>query len=204
MMLEKMKKSIFIINVILVLAVAVLFVIVLNDDKNSTIVEDKSSNEELKDHGIVYINIDSLIINYEYARKLSEDLLRKEESSRADFNERARVFQQDMMEFQRKLQNNGFLSLERAQNEENRLREKEMELQELNNRLSNELMQQQERMNQELRDTITLFLDSYCREKSHRLVLSNTLGDNILYAEPMFDITTDVVRLLNIRYAEAR
>ncbi len=203
-MLEKMKKSIFIINVILVLAVAVLFVIVLNDDKNSTIVEDKSSNEELKDHGIVYINIDSLIINYEYARKLSEDLLRKEESSRADFNERARVFQQDMMEFQRKLQNNGFLSLERAQNEENRLREKEMELQELNNRLSNELMQQQERMNQELRDTITLFLDSYCREKSHRLVLSNTLGDNILYAEPMFDITTDVVRLLNIRYAEAR
>src|SRR5690554_7833634 len=67
------------------------------------------------DNGIVFINTDSLIIKYEYARQLSEELIRKEESSRTDFNERARVFQQDMVEFQRKVQNNGFLSLERAQ-----------------------------------------------------------------------------------------
>ncbi|HHU57915.1 MAG TPA: OmpH family outer membrane protein [Bacteroidales bacterium] len=156
------------------------------------------------DNGIVFINTDSLIIKYEYARQLSEELIRKEESSRTDFNERARVFQQDMVEFQRKVQNNGFLSLERAQSEERRLREKEQELQELNNRLSNDLMQHQERMNQQLRDTITAFLDGYSKEKGYRLVLSNTMGDNLLYGAPDLDITQEVVDSLNKRFEAGR
>lgn len=156
------------------------------------------------DNGIVFINTDSLIIKYEFARQLSEELIRKEESSRTDFNERARVFQQDMVEFQRKVQNNGFLSLERAQSEERRLREKEQELQELNNRLSNDLMQHQERMNQQLRDTITAFLDGYSKEKGYRLVLSNTMGDNLLYGAPDLDITQEVVDSLNKRFEAGR
>lgn len=156
------------------------------------------------DNGIVFINTDSLIIKYEYAHQLSEELIKKEESSRTDFNERARVFQQDMVEFQRKVQNNGFLSLERAQSEERRLREKEQELQELNNRLSNDLMQHQERMNQQLRDTITAFLDGYSKEKGYRLVLSNTMGDNLLYGAPDLDITQEVVDSLNKRFEAGR
>lgn len=156
------------------------------------------------DNGIVFINTDSLIIKYEYAHQLSEELIKKEESSRTDFNERARVFQQDMVEFQRKVQNNGFLSLERAQSEERRLREKEQELQELNNRLSNDLMQHQERMNQQLRDTITAFLDGYSQEKGYRLVLSNTMGDNLLYGAPDLDITQEVVDSLNKRFEAGR
>ena len=120
--------------------------------------------------GIVFVNTDSLIIKYDLARELSEELIRKEESSRTDFNESVRVFEQDMMEFQRKLQNNGFLSLDRAQSEERRLRQKEQELQALNARLTNDLMDAQNAMNQQLRDTITNFLKDYCKEKSYSMV----------------------------------
>lgn len=148
---------------------------------------------------IAYINTDSLLLNYEFSKKKSEELMGKEESSRAEYNQKARVFQQDAVEFQRKVQNNGFLSMERAQSEQNRLAKMEQDLAELNNKLSNELMQEQNRINAELRDTITRFLADYAKDK-YTLILSNTMGDNVLYAAPGVDITADVVKELNARY----
>lgn len=199
-----MKNVSLIVNVVLVIAVTVLFVLVLSGRSSKEGDLSGSSNGMSLDSGIVYINTDSLIIKYDFARYLSEELLKKEEASRTDFNEKARVFQQDMAEFQRKVQNNGFLSLERAQSEERRLREKEVELQDLNSRLSNELMEQQGVMNKQLRDTISSFLKEYCVDKPYKLVLSNTMGDNVLHAEEGLDITADVVEMLNNRYAESK
>jgi outer membrane protein len=203
-MVERMKNASLIVNVILIVSVIALFVIVLTDGKGKSGESGVSNQEIAADSGIVYINTDSLIIKYEFARQMSEELIKKEESSRTDFNERARVFQQDMVEFQRKVQNNGFLSLERAQSEERRLRDKEQELQELNTRLSNDLMVHQERMNQQLRDTITNFLNVYCKDKAYRMVLSNTSGEDLLYAAPNLDITNDVVGLLNQRFEASK
>lgn len=199
-----MKNTSLIINVILAVAVIALFVIVLSDRKGSQQGSDNVNGSAAAEMGIVFVNTDSLIIKYDLARELSEELIRKEESSRTDFNERVRVFEQDMMEFQRKLQNNGFLSLDRAQSEERRLRQKEQELQALNTRLTNDLMDAQNTMNQQLRDTITNFLKDYCKEKSYSMVLSNTMGDNLLYADSVFDVTDDVVAKLNERYAAAK
>lgn len=199
-----MKNTSLIINVILAVAVIALFVIVLSDRKGSQQGSDNVNGSAAAEMGIVFVNTDSLIIKYDLARELSEELIRKEESSRTDFNERVRVFEQDMMEFQRKLQNNGFLSLDRAQSEERRLRQKEQELQALNTRLTNDLMDAQNAMNQQLRDTITNFLKDYCKEKSYSMVLSNTMGDNLLYADSVFDVTDDVVAKLNERYAAAK
>lgn len=203
-MVERMKNASLIVNVILIVSVIALFVIVLTDGKGKSGDSGVNNREVALDSGIVYVNTDSLIIKYEFARQMSEELIKKEESSRTDFNQRARVFQQDMVEFQRKVQNNGFLSLERAQSEERRLRQKEQELQELNTRLSNDLMVQQDRMNQQLRDTITNFLDVYCKDKAFRMVLSNTMGDNLLYADPELDITDEVVHMLNQRYETSK
>jgi len=199
-----MKNTSLIINVILAVAVIALFVIVLSDRNGSQQGSDNVNGSDAAEMGIVFVNTDSLIIKYDLARELSEELIRKEESSRTDFNESVRVFEQDMMEFQRKLQNNGFLSLDRAQSEERRLRQKEQELQALNARLTNDLMDAQNAMNQQLRDTITNFLKDYCKEKSYSMVLSNTMGDNLLYADSVFDVTDDVVAKLNERYAAAK
>jgi outer membrane protein len=195
-----MKNLSIILNAILFAAVIALFIIVLSDGSAKDETEQKQKNENVQDYPIAYINTDSLLINYEYARFLNEELLTEEESSRADFNQRLRVFQDDMRSFQRKVQNNGFLSLERAQNEEKRLRQKEQELQELNNQMSNNLMRQQNQMNEELRDTITGFLDEYTQKHPFKLVLSNTMGDNVLYANDALNITDDIVEKLNNRY----
>jgi outer membrane protein len=195
-----MKNLSIILNAVLFAAVIALFIIVLSDGSAKDETEQKQKNENVQDYPIAYINTDSLLINYEYAQFLNEELLTEEESSRADFNQRLRVFQDDMRSFQRKVQNNGFLSLERAQSEEKRLRQKEQELQELNNQMSNNLMRQQNQMNEELRDTITGFLDEYTQKHPFKLVLSNTMGDNVLYANEALNITDDIVEKLNNRY----
>lgn len=195
-----MKNLSIILNAVLFVAVIALFIIVLSDGSAKEEAEQKQKTENVQDYPIGYINTDSLLINYEYARFLNEELLTEEESSRADFNQRLRVFQDDMESFQRKVQNNGFLSLERAQNEERRLRQKEQELQELNNQMSNNLRRQQNQMNIELRDTITGFLNEYTKTHPFKLVLSNTMGDNVLYADDALNITDDIVENLNKRY----
>jgi len=200
-----MKNLSLVLNAVLLVAVAALFIIVLSDgSEKKEEANQQTTKEEVQDYPIAYINTDSLLINYEYARFLNEELLTEEESSRADFNERLRVFQDDMRSFQRKVQNNGFLSLERAQNEERRLREKEQELQELNNQMSNNLMRQQNQMNRELRDTITGFLEEYTKKHPYKLVLSNTMGDNILFANKALNITDAVVEQLNKRYESSK
>ncbi len=147
---------------------------------------------------IAYINTDTLLMNWEYSKKKQEELMSKEESARAEYNQKARVFQQDVAEFQRKVQNNGFLSLDRAQKEQERLQGVEAELQELNERLSNELAEETMNVNMELRQIITDFLAEYAKGR-YVLVLSNTMGDNVLYSAPGLDITAEVVEQLNER-----
>ena len=153
--------------------------------------------------GIAYVNTDSLLTGYDYAVKMSEQLNDKAERSRTDFNEKARVFQQEMVEFQRKVQNNGFLSMERAQKEQARLQQREQELQELNQKLSTELMQEQGRLTTELADTVSKFLKEYGQGR-YNLILSNNMGDNVLYAAEGVDITAEVVAALNERYAKSQ
>ena len=153
--------------------------------------------------GIAYVNTDSLLTGYDYAVKMSEQLNDKAERSRTDFNEKARVFQQEMVEFQRKVQNNGFLSMERAQKEQARLQQREQELQELNQKLSAELMQEQGRLTNELADTVSKFLKEYGQGR-YNLILSNNMGDNVLYAAEGVDITAEVVAALNERYAKSQ
>ncbi len=162
-----------------------------------------STNGESVELSVAYINTDSLILNYDYAKKISEELLSKEESSRAELNQKGRVFQQEVAEFQRKVQNNGFLSVDRAQKEQERLAKKEQELAELQQKLSEDLMRQQQTFNMELRDTLTMFLESWAKDK-YKLILSNNMGDNVLYSAPGVDVTNEVVEILNARYSAAK
>lgn len=163
-----------------------------------------AANQESPAVAIAVINTDSLIQNYEYAKKISDDLMNKQEASQTEFNQKTRVFQQDVAEFQRKVQNNGFLSVERAQKEQQRLAKVEQDLQELNDRLSAELMQEQARVTQELHDTIDNFLSTYAKDK-YSIVLNNSaINNTVLYCIESVDITNEVVDALNARYAASK
>ncbi len=201
-----MKNLSVVLNSVLLIAVVVLFVLQFSNkgDRDGGVPGDSGVARSDLEFPLAFINTDSLLIKYEYAKLLKEGMLTKEEDSRADFNEKAKVFQQDLMEHQRKIQNNGYLSLDRAQKEEQRLTKGNKDLQDLNTRLTNELMTEQNRINGELRDTLINYLMEFNKVKGYKVILSNTMGDNILYSADGTDVTEDIVSALNARYKEGK
>ena len=148
---------------------------------------------------IAYVDIDTLLTNYNLWKDLNEDMSRKEENVRVTLNEKAQDLQNDIEEFERKLNNNGFATRERAESEQSRILKKRQDLEELQERLSNELAIESNKNNVLFRDSINSFINQYNKQKGYNVILSR-LGDNILYIDAEMNITQEVIDGLNARY----
>jgi len=200
---KRMKNISLILNIVLIIAILVLYVKVfgnktIQNSPKTPILKDSLNGIKLP---IAYINVDSLIQNYQFAKESNESLISKQENSRLDINSKARQLQNEMAEFQRKLENNAFLSRERAEQEQSRLLKRQQELQALDGKLSQQLMQVQQKMSEQLRDTINAFLKQYNKNNKYQVIFSNSSSDNILFAIKGYDITTEVTEMLNNRFS---
>ena len=199
-----MKNINYIINGVLALAVVILFVLQFTGKKESGVTKTFTAQESASGLlPIAYVNVDSLLLNYNYSKDLNEIIIKKQENSRASVNQKLRSLQTEMQDFQRKVENNAFLTRERAEQEQARLMKKQQELQDFDNRLAQELVSEQQRLNEQLRDTLVSQLRVYNKDKGYQVILSNTMGDNILLAGDAYDITKEVIEYLNKNYAPA-
>jgi len=202
-----MKKILLVVNLILLSGLSSVVFEGCQTNRDTDVEEDTNEVSDVTNTDAVfpvaYIDTDSLLRQYKYAIYLQEELLKKEEKSRTDFNEQAKRLQTQMKEFQRKVQNNGFLSRDRAEQEQRNLMNRDQELQNLNKKLSNELMVEQEGLNRQLRDTLTAYLTDFNADGRYKLILSNTLSDNVLYSVSEVNITQKVAYDLNIRYEQS-
>ena len=152
---------------------------------------------------VAYVNVDSLLMNYNFAKDLNEALMRTEESSRASLNQKERQFNAAVQEFQRKMQNNAFLSTDREQQEQQRIMRMQQEYQQMAERLAQEFALEQQKLNIELSDTVKVRLVEYNKGKGYQIIFSNTGSDNILFADEKYDITKEVTDFLNKKYGPA-
>lgn len=192
-----MNKVQIVVNVVLVAAVAALFVIVLGGKKECDAPVKALEQSEVMP--IAYLNVDSLLVNYVFAQDASERLMKKQEDARLKLNTKARTLQNEMADFQRKLENNAFLSRERAEKEQQRLLTKQQELQELEAKLTEDIMLENQKLNMQLADTLTNFLKEFNADGRFHVILSNSAKDNVLMAAEQYDITTQVIDGLNAR-----
>ena len=192
----------YVINGVLAVAVVILYVMQFSGKKESGVTRTFAPAEDATALlPIAYVNVDSLLLNYNYSKDLNEIILKKQENSRANITQKARSLESEMQEFQRKIENNAFLTRERAQQEQQRLLNKQQELQNLDNQLAQELMQEQQKLNEQLRDTIVSQLRAFNQDKGFQVVFSNTVGDNILLAGDTYDITAELLEFLNKNYS---
>lgn len=193
-----MNKIQILVNVILVAAVAALFVIFFSKKAPAATETLVTGTSEVMP--VAYLNVDSLLANYTFAQEASEKLMSKQEDARVKMNTKLRTFQNEVADFQRKLENNAFLSRERAEKEQQRLAKKEQELQELEAKLTQDIMIENQKLNQQLADSLNNFLKEFNADGRYHVILSNTAKDNVLMANEQYDITNDVVNGLNARY----
>lgn len=181
---------------ILAVAVIVLYVLFFTSGKKNANVTDVpvSAAEQLP---IAFVNMDSLLVKYELYNKMQDELISQQERSRATLNQKAKALQSEMQDFQNKLENRAFLSEERARSEQERLIRKQQELEQLQERYSQELMAKQAHMTDSLFNIIQTTVKEYNAEKNYHFIFSNTGNANILYGNSGYDITNDIVELLN-------
>ena len=122
---------------------------------------------------IAYVEVDSLMTQYDFAKDYSVTLQKKSNNARNTLTQKGNALQAAVNNFQQKIQNNGFQSREQAAG-----------------------------VNEALRDSLQNFLKDYNKDKNYDLILSKA-GDNILLGGKKFDITQDVINGLNKRYKPA-
>lgn len=199
-----MKNSLFqtILNVVLVAAVVALFVMNYGKDtKKASVAEGEVAvvSDKLP---VAYLNIDSLLLNYQFAQEANEKLMSKQEDARLKLNTKLRTLQNEMADFQRKLDNGAFLSQERAQKEYQRLQKKQQDLEQLEAKLTQDILEENQALNLQLSDSLMNYLKTYNADGRFEIILNNNAKDNILMAADGYDITNDVVNGLNARYAK--
>ena len=118
----------------------------------------------------------------------------------------AETFQQDYVNFQKKVEANAFLSRERAESEAARLEKqqrqlvaKQQDLENLRQKLSNDFMNEQAALTQQLQDSVQQYLREYNADGHYHLVLNDAVLMNKVAG---YDITDEVIEALNARYAK--
>ncbi len=158
-----------------------------------------ASGEGLK---IAYVEVDSLMTQYDFAKDYSVTLQKKSNNARNTLTQKGNALQAAVNNFQQKLNNNGFQSREQAASVQAAIERQQRDLQELQGRLEGELASETAKFNEALRDSLQNFLKAYNNDKHYDLILSKA-GDNILMADKKYDITVDVINGLNKRYKPA-
>jgi len=197
-----MEKKSIIINSIFAVCIIALFVLhFTGKTKNEPyVIASSDSTAVFVKLPIAYVNIDTLLQDYNYSKELNETLLRKRENAQASLTQKARQLETEMAEFQRKYENNAFLSEQSFKSQQQRLQIRQADLQKMEENLTKQLMEEQQAMNKILRDTVYSFLARYNADKKYQLILSNTMNDNIMMSEPAYNITSEVVKALNKSY----
>ena len=150
---------------------------------------------------IAVINVDTLLSSYDLALEENERLMRKQEDIRLDLNQRANSLQNEMIDFQKKLENQAFLSRERAEAEQRRLMKKEQDLQLLSQEKEQEYMIEQQQVGMQVQDSINSVIRALNATGKYHLVISTSaLNNNVLFAAPEYDITQEAIEMLNERY----
>ncbi len=195
-----MKNISVILNVVLLIAVAYLYVAHFSDSS----VEIKPSEpgdenaETFQNVSIAYINSDSLLSNYDLMKEIEGKLSEKQQKFEKEYQNRAQGLQQEINDFQRTAAN-----LTRAQGQalEESLMQKRQNLVRYQEDLTLQLRQEEADLNEDLYEKVSAFLKDYGKKYDLQLVLTYSRGSGVLYANEALDISNEVIEGLNEAYA---
>ena len=168
-----------------------------NKEKQAT--ETTTETEEVKELKIAYVEIDTLMAQYQFCKDYTELANIEGENIQRTLTGKQRTLEQHAAAMQKKYESNGFTSQEELTRAQQSLQTEQQALQELSERLQASFMEAQAKYNEEMRDSIQNFLKQYNKTKKYDFIMSKA-GDNMLLANPKYDITNEVVKGLNKRY----
>jgi outer membrane protein len=200
-----MKKVNLILNIVLVLAVAALYVLHFtgnNKTENTASTEDSRITAGSGD--IVYINLDTLVNQYDMYNDLRTELESKVSAIDNDLNKKGRALENDAKSFEEKMQK-GLLTYSQAESMRNDLMTRDQELRNLSQQKQMELANEESVMYNRVMDAIKTYVDNYNKEKQYSLILTTTAATNsVINGEQGRNITNEIINGLNQEYIKNR
>lgn len=199
-----MKNISYIINGVLAVAIIVLFILFFTSNKKNTAGDSAllkiAEGDSTGVLPVAYVNIDSLLRHYNLYNDASEELLLESNKIKATAEQKGKQLESEYADFNKKAQNNAFLSQERYDQETVRIRNLETSIQNQIQKLQYDLGEKQLRMNAQISDSIRINLEHYNKKANYQIIFSNTGMDNIIVAKSSYDITKAIIAQMNSRY----
>jgi outer membrane protein len=186
-----------------VIALAILFFL----DKKGSSGSNKSTDESIAlpsvDGGIVYLNIDSVLNNYDMYADIQLDLQAKVKTSEAQLTTQQNSLQKAAQDFQYKIDRQ-LITRAEAEKVQQELMAREQSLYQLQQSLQMELAESEQVAQRKVLNSIMEYLADLEEADEYQFILGTTFGGNILYANEGLNITKAVVQGINVKYNEEK
>ena len=180
-------------------AAATMFFAACGTKNEEETTKDPAQEEETTELKIAYVELDTLMSQYQLYKDYSEVLTRKGNNIQKTLAQKQRALENHAASVQKKYESNEFTTRDEVERAQASIQKEQNDLAELADRLQNEFAMEQARINEEARDSIQSFLKRYNKSKKYDYVMVKA-GDNLLIANPKYNITNDIVKGLNKRY----
>ncbi|ARK09539.1 OmpH family outer membrane protein [Fibrella sp. ES10-3-2-2] len=192
-----MKNASLAINVVLAIAVAVLYYLHFKEHKLGADV--KETPKLVEGRKLVYVNIDSLAANYEYFKDTRKVLESKQYQLENDIQTRGRSLQNEVAFFQQRAQT---MTQEQGRAAQASLEKKNQDLMAYRERAAQGLALEKAQKDDELYNQIFDYLKKVNSQNKYEMVLGYQKGGNILFADGGSDATKRIIDGLNKEYKE--
>lgn len=195
-----MKNINLIFNVLLTMAVAVLFALHFSGDTSNTNTAEAVAKAS-SDLRIAYFNSDSIRSQYAMFTVEKEKMEAEMKQAEDRLIAEQKKFQADVSEFQQRAE---FLTITERESREKKLGQKQQELMQLEQSLSDQLAEKEAAVNKQIFTNVENFLKDYAKKNAFTYVVSYMPGGQIWYTNPALDITADMVKHLNEEYEKTK
>lgn len=199
-----MKNASLITNVILGAAVIVLFVLHFTSTSKSASPGETTGTEAAVSGDIVFIQIDSLISQYDMFNDLKSEFENKAQTIQNDLNKRGRSLENDLKDFQTKVQK-GLITRSQAEAQQQQLAQRDQELQGYVQQKQMEMSEEEAVLYRRVFDALDTYLIKLNEDKKYSLIISTSGSPStILYGDKALDITQLVVSGMNDEYIKTK
>ena len=196
-----MKNINTILNVVLILAVAALFVLFFTDGDKKETDEPQAAEVSVSavEGNIAYFDMDSVMAGWDLYYQYQQDLSQRQTELETDFAGRSEKYMQSVQDAQYKVERQLVTRAEAAQLEQN-LAAEQQNLINLQQRYTAQLQEEGIVKNRQMLDMIERYVAEISAEAGYDFVFSYSFGGNLIYGAEPLDITPIIVAGLNQKY----
>lgn len=190
-------------SILAVVVAAVMFASSCNTNQSAPAAQAVEAGETAAAGSIVYIQMDSLVNQYDMFNDLRSEFEAKVEAIQEDLRKKGNAFEKSATDFQNKL-NKGLLTRSQAETQQQALLQREQDLRNLTGQKQMEMQEEEAVMLRRVMDAIQTYLNKYNETHNYALILTSSASNPVIVGNPSLDITNDVLKGLNEEYIQSK